>query len=94
LIEKYQARAFGASESSQSRHSRQIAAKVGSTFSGGIFVKARFLQIEGYGRQRHTHILQIEGSFFIFSMVPFSFQEGRKVFNGAIAVIFHSYLAP
>jgi hypothetical protein len=27
-------------------------------------------------------------------MAPFSFQEGRKVFNGAILVIFHSYLAP
>jgi hypothetical protein len=26
--------------------------------------------------------------FFIFSMVPFSFQEGRKVFNGAIACNF------
>jgi ribonuclease HI len=50
--------AFGASESSQSRHSRQIAAEVGRTFSGGIFIKARFLQIEGYGRQRHTQILE------------------------------------
>jgi hypothetical protein len=38
------------SESSQSRHSRQIAAEVGRTYSGGIFVKARFLHIEGYGR--------------------------------------------
>jgi hypothetical protein len=34
---------FGASKSSQSRHSRQIAAEVGRTFSGGIFIKARFL---------------------------------------------------
>jgi hypothetical protein len=53
-IEKYQARAFGASENSQSRHSRKIAVEVGRTFSGGIFVEAWFLQIEGYGRQRHT----------------------------------------
>jgi hypothetical protein len=26
-------------------------------------------------------------------MAPFSFQEGRKIFNGAIACNFHSYLA-
>jgi hypothetical protein len=57
-IEKYQARAFGASESGQSRHNRQIAAEVGRTFPGGIFIEARFLQIEGYVRQRHTQILE------------------------------------
>jgi hypothetical protein len=33
---------------------RQTTAEVGRTFSGGIFAKARFLQIEGYGRQRHS----------------------------------------
>jgi hypothetical protein len=27
-------------------------------FLVGIFVEARFLQIEGYGRQRHTQILE------------------------------------
>jgi hypothetical protein len=27
-------------------------------------------------------------SFSIFSMAPFSFQEGRKVFNGAVACNF------
>jgi hypothetical protein len=26
-------------------------------------------------------------------MAPFSFQEGKKVFNGAIVCYFHSYLA-
>jgi hypothetical protein len=26
-------------------------------------------------------------------MAPFSFQEGRKVFNGAIVCNFHSYFA-
>jgi hypothetical protein len=31
--------------------------------------------------------------FSIFLMTPFSFQEGRKVFNGAIVCNFHSYLA-
>jgi hypothetical protein len=49
---------FGASENGQSRHSGQITAEVGRSFSGYIFVKARFLQIEGYGRQRHTQILE------------------------------------
>jgi hypothetical protein len=29
----------------------------GKVLSGSIFVKTRFLQIEGYGRQRHTKIL-------------------------------------
>jgi hypothetical protein len=38
----------------RSGHSRQTTAEVGRTFSGGIFVKARFLQVEGYGRQRHS----------------------------------------
>ena len=33
------------------RHSRQVAAELGRTFSGGIFVEAWFLQIEGHGRQ-------------------------------------------
>jgi hypothetical protein len=28
--------------------------EVGRTFSGSIFVKTRFLQIEGYGRQRQS----------------------------------------
>jgi hypothetical protein len=31
--------------------------------------------------------------FFIFPMAPFSFQEGRNVFNGAIVCNFHCYLA-
>jgi hypothetical protein len=34
------------------------AVKVGRTFSGSIFIKTRFLQIEGYGRQRHSQILE------------------------------------
>jgi hypothetical protein len=33
---------------------RQVAVKVGRTFSGSVFVKTRFLQIEGYGRQQHS----------------------------------------
>jgi hypothetical protein len=49
--EKYQARAFGASKSGLSGYSRQTTAEVGRTFSGSIFVKARFLQIKGYGWQ-------------------------------------------
>jgi hypothetical protein len=53
-IEKHQARAFGASKSGQPRYSGQVATKVGRSFSGSIFVNTRFLQIEGYGRQRHT----------------------------------------
>jgi transposase InsO family protein len=32
----------------------EATAEVGRTFSGSIFVKTRFLQIEGYGRQRHS----------------------------------------
>jgi hypothetical protein len=51
---KYQARTFGTLESGQSRHSGKITAEVGRSFSGCIFVKTRFLQVEGYGRQRHT----------------------------------------
>jgi hypothetical protein len=51
LLKKYQARASGASKSGQPRQSGQVATKVGRSFSGSIFVKARFLQIEGYGRQ-------------------------------------------
>jgi hypothetical protein len=53
-INKYQARALGTSESCQPRYSRQATVEVGRTFSGNIFVKTRFLQIEGYGRQRHS----------------------------------------
>jgi hypothetical protein len=41
-------------KSSQPRDSRQVTAEVGRTFSDSIFVKTRFLQIEGYGRQRHS----------------------------------------
>jgi hypothetical protein len=40
-----------------------------------------------------TILCVIDVIFFIFSMAPFSFQEGRKVFNGAIVCNFHSYLA-
>jgi hypothetical protein len=36
------------------RYNRQATAEVGRTFSGNIFIKTRFLQIEGYGRQRHS----------------------------------------
>jgi hypothetical protein len=32
--------------------------------------------------------------FFIFSMAPFSFQEGRKVFNGAITCNFSFLFSP
>ena len=53
-INKYQARTLGTSESCQPRYSRQATVKMGRTFSGSIFVKTRFLQIEGYGRQRHS----------------------------------------
>jgi hypothetical protein len=53
-VKKYQARALGTSESCQPRYSRQATVKMGRTFSGSIFVKTRFLQIEGYGRQRHS----------------------------------------
>jgi hypothetical protein len=40
---------LGTSKSRQPRHSRQATVEVGRTFSGSIFVKTRFLQIEGYG---------------------------------------------
>jgi hypothetical protein len=51
---EHQARAFDTSESGQPRHSRQATAEVGRAFSGSIFVKTRFLQIEGHGWQRHS----------------------------------------
>jgi transposase InsO family protein len=50
-IEKHQARSFGASESGQPRYSGQVTTEVGRSFSGSIFVKTRFFQIEGYGQQ-------------------------------------------
>jgi hypothetical protein len=53
-LKKYQARALGTSESCQPRYSRQATVEVGRTFPGSIFVKTWFLQIEGYGRQRHS----------------------------------------
>ena len=53
-LKKYQARTLGTSESCQPRYSRQATVEVGRTFSGSIFVKTQFLQVEGYGRQRHS----------------------------------------
>jgi hypothetical protein len=50
-IEKRQARTFGALESGGPRYSGQVTIEVGRSVSGSIFVKTRFLQIEGYGRQ-------------------------------------------
>jgi hypothetical protein len=74
----------------------------GKAFFGGIFVKARFLQTEGHGQQQHTQVLEcglasailcvIDVIFLFFPMAPFSFQEGRKVFNGAIGCNFHFFL--
>jgi hypothetical protein len=48
----------GARISHQLRYSGQVTTEVGRSFSGSIFVKTRFLQIKGYGRQRHTQILE------------------------------------
>jgi hypothetical protein len=48
------ARTLGASESCQPRNSGQVAVEMGWTFLSSIFVKTRFIQIEGYGRQRHS----------------------------------------
>jgi hypothetical protein len=51
LTGKYQARESGASKNGESGHSRQTTVEVGGTFSGRIFVEARFLQTKRYGWQ-------------------------------------------
>jgi hypothetical protein len=51
--------------------------------------------IPGLGMQMSfDDIMYKQCNFLIFPMAPFSFQEGRKVFNGAIGCNFHFLFSP
>jgi hypothetical protein len=48
-VKEYQARTFGASKSSQPRHSGKITTQVGRSLLDSVFVKTQIIQVERYG---------------------------------------------